>query len=250
MANWKSRLTLIDPMENCPDIHVRNVIFHAKAWPPNENRATDWDKRGQSHPSQKSGRGSVGPFHMKSRHLLSTLTLRLAKGRSGDGQTTQGHLQVGSITIPCAIGKAGISRFKREGDKATPAGSFRLLYGYYRNDRGPRPLSPVTLTPLRPTTGWCDDPGSALYNRPVILPSKPSHEEMWRQDGLYNLVLVMDYNLDPRRRGKGSAIFLHCARTGLNRWDLKPTLGCVALHQADLRRLLPRLARGAVIKIL
>jgi L,D-peptidoglycan transpeptidase YkuD (ErfK/YbiS/YcfS/YnhG family) len=73
---------------------------------------------------------------------------------------------------------------------------------------------------------------------------------MWRQDGLYNLVVVLDYNLHPRLRGKGSAIFLHCARTARGSSDLKPTLGCVALQEASLRRLLPRLARGAVIKIL
>jgi L,D-peptidoglycan transpeptidase YkuD (ErfK/YbiS/YcfS/YnhG family) len=187
---------------------------------------------------------------MKSKHLLAKLTLRLAKGPAGDGRTRRGHLQAGSITLPCALGKAGISRFKREGDQATPTGSFRLLHGYYRHDRGPRPQSAIPLIPLRPNSGWCDAPDSSLYNRPLTLPATQSHEEMWRQDGLYNLVLVLDYNLHPRRRGKGSAIFLHCARTGPGPRDLKPTLGCVALHQADLRRLLPRLARGAVIKIL
>ncbi|MGD0634494.1 MAG: L,D-transpeptidase family protein [Beijerinckiaceae bacterium] len=186
---------------------------------------------------------------MKSKHLLATLTLRLAKGALGEGQTRRGHLQAGSITLPCALGKSGISHHKREGDKATPAGSFRLLYGYYRRDRGPRPQSAVPLIALRPDLGWCDDPESALYNTPLTLPARQSHEEMWRQDGLYDLVLVLDYNLDPRRRGKGSAIFLHCARTGLAASDLKPTLGCVALPQAVLRRLLPRLARGALVKI-
>jgi L,D-peptidoglycan transpeptidase YkuD (ErfK/YbiS/YcfS/YnhG family) len=186
---------------------------------------------------------------MKSRHLLATLTLRLAKGGTGEGQTRRGHLQAGSITLPCALGKSGISHRKREGDKATPAGTFRLLYGYYRRDRGPRPQSAVPLIPLRPDLGWCDDPESPLYNRPLALPVQRSHEEMWRQDGLYDLVLVLDYNLDPRRRGRGSAIFLHCARTGLAAWDLAPTLGCVALPRADLRRLLPRLARRVAVRI-
>ena len=80
---------------------------------------------------------NVGSFPMKSRHLLATLTLRLAKGGAGEGQTRRGHLRAGPITFPCALGKSGISHRKREGDKATPAGSFRLLYGYYRRDRGP-----------------------------------------------------------------------------------------------------------------
>lgn len=150
----------------------------------------------------------------------------------------------------CTAGKTGISHRKAEGDKATPAGAYRLLYGYYRGDRGARPRCAIPLKPLRRDDGWCDDPGSPRYNRPVRLPSKPSHEDLWRQDGLYDLILVLDYNLQPRRRGKGSAIFLHCARTGIHASDFKPTLGCVALRQADLRRLLPRLSRHVMIKII
>jgi L,D-peptidoglycan transpeptidase YkuD (ErfK/YbiS/YcfS/YnhG family) len=90
--------------------------------------------------------------------------------------------------------------------------------------------------------GWCDDPASPAYNRLVKLPFSGSHEEMWRADGLYDLVIVLGYNLSPRRKHRGSAIFLHCARDGF-----PPTAGCIALRLGDLRRLLPRLSKKTVL---
>jgi L,D-peptidoglycan transpeptidase YkuD (ErfK/YbiS/YcfS/YnhG family) len=92
--------------------------------------------------------------------------------------------------------------------------------------------------------GWCDDPVASRYNRPVRLPFAGSHERMWRQDRLYDLGLVIDYNLRPAHKGRGSAIFIHIMASGKT-----PTAGCVALHPADLRRLLPRLASGCLITI-
>ncbi len=181
---------------------------------------------------------------MKSRHLLSLLIVRRAP-RGVFGPTTPwGHLAAGAITLPCALGAAALTHGKREGDKATPVGSFRLLHGYFRPDRASRPRCAVPLRPLRHDHGWCDDPASPLYNRPAPLPLAASHEAMWRGDGLYDVVFVLDHNIHPRRAGRGSAIFLHCARP-----NLAPTLGCVALRPADMRRLLPRLARGVTLVI-
>jgi L,D-peptidoglycan transpeptidase YkuD (ErfK/YbiS/YcfS/YnhG family) len=154
----------------------------------------------------------------------------------------RGHLRVGSLHLPCGIGGAGIFQDKREGDLATPAGSWPLLAGFYRADRGPRPKAWQVFTPLRSDMGWCDDPLSASYNRPVQLPFSRSHELMWRNDGLYDVVIVLGYNLHPRRKNRGSAIFLHCARDGF-----APTAGCIALRAADLRRLLPRLSAKTVL---
>lgn len=92
---------------------------------------------------------------------------------------------------------------------------------------------------------WCDAPDDANYNRPVSAPFKPSHEEMRRQDGLYDICLVMDWNMSSRRRNLGSAIFFHCARPGY-----PPTQGCVAIDLCDMRRLLPLIGPGTVVRVM
>ena len=169
---------------------------------------------------------------------LATLIVRPAARLPGQ-VGPRGHVKAGQVTLPCALGRTGVTHGKREGDGATPVAEMRALWGYYRPDKMARPFCRV---PLRPTTsglGWCDDPGSARYNRPAPLPLAAGHEVMWRRDGLYDVVFVLDWNMGPRRAGRGSAIFLHCAKPGM-----PPTLGCVALRPADMRRLLPRLGRG------
>ena len=156
----------------------------------------------------------------------------------------RGILRAGTVVLPCALGRTGIRYAKREGDHATPAGKLRLLGGYYRPDRVTRRAWALHMSRMKPSDGWCDDPGSALYNRRVVSPCRASHEKLWRGDRLYDLVIILDYNLHPRRKNRGSAIFLHCARP-----DFAPTGGCIALRFDDLRRLLPRLARKAVLTV-
>ncbi|WP_232629329.1 L,D-transpeptidase family protein [Methylobacterium sp. Leaf118] len=158
---------------------------------------------------------------------------------------TKGRLVAGPIVLPCALGRAGVRADKREGDGASPRGVFRLRGGYYRPDRFPvRPESPLPLRAIRPDDGWCDAAGDRRYNRPVRLPSPTRAETLWRADGLYDLVLDLDYNRGPIRPCRGSAIFLHVARSGF-----RPTEGCVALRPDDLRRLLRRLGPGTRIAI-
>lgn len=154
----------------------------------------------------------------------------------------RGRLHAGQTVITCAIGAAGISNRKREGDQASPAGYFRLIEGFFKPSVGRRPRASLPFFPINRTLGWCDDPNSGNYNRLVHLPIAARHENLWRDDGLYDLVIVLDYNILPRRKGAGSAIFLHCARS-----DIAPTEGCIALRREDLRKLLPRLARDAVL---
>ena len=162
--------------------------------------------------------------------------LRVAR-RIG-GKPHEGRLIAGALVLPCALGRGGLTRFKREGDGATPAGRWRLLHFYLRR---PAPLRlPWRLT--RRDDIWCDDAGSFLYNRPLRAPSRLSHEEMWCADRLYDVVGVIDYNIRPRLRGRGSAIFFHIAAD-----DLAPTAGCVALRAADMRRLLARIEKRVVI---
>jgi L,D-peptidoglycan transpeptidase YkuD (ErfK/YbiS/YcfS/YnhG family) len=164
--------------------------------------------------------------------------LRVAR-RIG-GRPHEGRLIAGTLVLPCALGRSGIARRKCEGDGATPAGCWPLLYFYLR---APLPLR-LPWRRTRPRDLWCDDPGSFLYNKPLCTASRFSHEEMWRRDALYNAVGVMGYNLRPRVLGRGSAIFFHIATD-----DLSPTAGCVALRLRDMARLLPRLGRKVGLSI-
>jgi L,D-peptidoglycan transpeptidase YkuD (ErfK/YbiS/YcfS/YnhG family) len=155
---------------------------------------------------------------------------------------TKGWLAVGGLRVRCALGRSGQRAIKREGDGATPIGRFKLLNAYYRADRLSRPRVSLPLVALRRDDGWCDATGDRNYNRHVRHPYAASAERMWRDDGLYDLVVVLDYNLRPRKQGGGSAIFLHCARP-----DYAPTEGCVAVKRDELLRLLARVARQPVL---
>ncbi len=132
-----------------------------------------------------------------------------------------------------ALGRGGVRAHKQEGDGATPAGLLPLRRVLFRADRVPPPRCTVPREPISPQDGWCDDPDDAAYNRLVRLPHDGRHEELWRQDGLYDIVAVLGWNDTPVVRGRGSAIFLHVARP-----DLAPTDGCVALPLAELQSLL------------
>jgi L,D-peptidoglycan transpeptidase YkuD (ErfK/YbiS/YcfS/YnhG family) len=126
---------------------------------------------------------------------------------------------------------------KREGDGATPTGRFALRRLYYRSDRQFRPQTGLPTTQLKADDGWCDSATDRNYNRLIKHPYPASAERMWRADHLYDVVIVIGHNDQPRIKGAGSAIFMHLARDGF-----KPTEGCVALRPADMRRLLPLLS--------
>ena len=146
---------------------------------------------------------------------------------------TRGHLAFGPFRLPCAIGRGGLKAIKREGDGGTPIGMLALRELYYRADQVARPGTQLRSRALRRDDGWCDAAGDRNYNRPVRRPYPASHELLWRDDRLYDVIGVLDANIVPRVKGRGSAIFLHIAREGL-----PPTEGCVALRADDLRRLL------------
>lgn len=146
--------------------------------------------------------------------------------------------------VRCALGRGGVRHAKQEGDGATPAGRFPLRRVFYRPDRLEAPRTRLPVLPLFPDDAWCDDPDYPLYNTKVVLPYPARSERMWREDGLYDLVVVLGYNDAPVVPGAGSAIFLHVAAP-----DYAPTEGCVAVALEDLRDLLRDARAGSVIEI-
>jgi L,D-peptidoglycan transpeptidase YkuD (ErfK/YbiS/YcfS/YnhG family) len=160
------------------------------------------------------------------------------------GARTRGLLVAGGLVVPCALGRSGIRRHKREGDGATPAGRWRLVSVLVRSDRLPHPATALPVSPIGPNDGWCDDPRDRRYNRRVDLPFPHSHERLWREDRLYDVVIVLDYNLDMPKPGAGSAIFLHIARD-----NFAPTEGCVAIAPAAMQRLLAQVGPQTFLTI-
>ncbi len=133
------------------------------------------------------------------------------------------HLSWNHLIFPCAWGYGGIRNSKQEGDGVTPFGCFPFRRVFYRADRIEKPDTSLPLKPLTPQDGWCDDPNDPLYNQYITLPYEASHEELWRKDHLYDIILVVGYNDDPIVKGKGSAIFVHLSSSSYD-----PTAGCVA----------------------
>lgn len=168
--------------------------------------------------------------------IRSRLALIRVLRRPGNGR--RGVLLAGGFAWPCALGRGGVRAGKREGDGATPQATLRAVRLFYRDDHGLRPATRLPVTRIG-GQGWCDDVGDRNYNRLVPLPYRASHEVMRRADGLYDIVVELDWNRRPAIRGRGSAIFLHVARPGL-----APTDGCIALPAVRLRRLVARLGPG------
>lgn len=165
--------------------------------------------------------------------------------RSPLGSKHQGMLHYNGNNIPCCLGKNGISINKKEGDQATPAGSFQLLFGFYRSDRIKTQQSLLPLDQIKKHSGWCDDQKNPNYNRLVELPFKPSHEILTREDRLYDICLVMDHNYSRRIKNRGSAVFFHLTNN-----DNGPTQGCVAIDPKWMMLLLPRLNMRTTINII
>ena len=156
----------------------------------------------------------------------------------------RGILRCGDRSFACALGRAGVVTDKREGDGATPTGRYPLRRVYYRADKISAPRTALPVHALARDDGWCDAAGDANYNRLVKLPYPASAENLWRDDGLYDLVVVIGHNDDPVVQGAGSAIFMHIAPpTGA------PTAGCVALARDELLQVLAAAGPDTTIEI-
>lgn len=152
------------------------------------------------------------------------------------GETGRGTLFWDGKPNPCTLGRSGVSTSKREGDGASPAGCFAPRAVFYRADRMDRPSTRLPCTAIARDDGWCDAPADRAYNRKVRLPYGASAETMWRDDTLYDIVVVLGHNDDPVVPGAGSAIFLHLARE-----DGGPTEGCVGVARDLALALIARL---------
>jgi L,D-peptidoglycan transpeptidase YkuD (ErfK/YbiS/YcfS/YnhG family) len=157
---------------------------------------------------------------------------------------SSGLARWGGLSMRCALGRAGITADKREGDRATPAGSLLMRRALYRPDREQMPPTRLDVAAIRPSDGWCDAASDPEYNRPVRLPYGASAEALWRRDALYDLVIVLGWNDAPVVPGRGSAIFLHLAAP-----DFAPTQGCVALARADFLAVLAEADNASQVTI-
>lgn len=185
-------------------------------------------KRVKKKRLRKENRGKIALLRVAARPGHPTLGLAYAPG----------------FRAPVSLGRSGIRHAKREGDGATPAGTWHPLALRWRADHGPRPRSALPLRAIRPDDLWCDDPDHGRYNRPAHRPFHASHEEMWRADHMYDVVVILDHNTRPRKARGGSAVFMHLARHGF-----RPTEGCIAFRRADMMRLLARLDRHTAIRV-
>ncbi len=145
----------------------------------------------------------------------------------------------------CAIGKRGITSKKIEGDKCTPRGRFRLKYIFYRKERVKNIRSKLKTIPLKKNFGWCDDVKSKFYNKFIKFPFNYKAEKLYINENIYDIIVVIDYNLKPIKKNRGSAIFLHVAKK-----KFKPTLGCIALSKNNLRYLISVINKKTFLKIL
>ncbi len=186
-----------------------------------------------------------GEAQLRDRTAKMTARAPILTLHSLPGNRQRGLLTIGSITVPAAIGRSGRTSRKREGDGATPIAEMRVVEGFWRTDRGPRPVTRLPMKPIARDALWCDEPRHPLYNRPARKPLRASHEEMRRADGLYDICIVLDWNLTSRKRYGGSAIFFHLARP-----DFTPTEGCIAISERAMRRLLPAIVPGTRLRVI
>ena len=92
--------------------------------------------------------------------------------------------------------------------------------------------------------GWCNDPESKEYKKSVKLPFNYNHEKLYKKENIYDIILVLNYNMNPTIKNKGSAIFIHVAKKKFNK-----TEGCVAIKKRDLLNLIKKLKKNSRVKI-
>lgn len=155
-----------------------------------------------------------------------------------------GYLKYKNHKFRCALGKAGVKKKVKEGDNITPKGIFKITKIYYRADKIKKIKILIKKIKIKKNMGWCDDPSSRFYNQQIKLPTKYSHEKLYRNDNLYDLIAVIDYNTNPIIKNKGSAIFLHIAKNSYPK-----TKGCIGLKKEHLIKIISQIKENTKIKI-
>ncbi|MDC1092516.1 L,D-transpeptidase family protein [Pelagibacteraceae bacterium] len=147
--------------------------------------------------------------------------------------------------IKCAIGKRGIGKKKKEGDFITPVGVFKIKIILYRKDRVKKLNTILKILPIRKNMGWCNDPRSKKYNKLITIPSTHRHEKLFKKENLYDIILVLNFNMNPVKKNKGSAIFIHVAKK-----NYENTEGCVAVRKLELLKILKNIKKNTEVKII
>ena len=155
-----------------------------------------------------------------------------------------GYLKYNNLKVRCALGKAGVEGKKQEGDNITPKGTFKIVKIYYRSDRIKKISSKFRLIKITKNMGWCDDPNSKNYNQLIKLPTKYGHEKLHKKNNVYDLIVVLNYNMNPIIKNKGSAIFIHVAKE-----KYKKTAGCIALKKFHLLNLIKKIKKNTKVII-
>ena len=155
-----------------------------------------------------------------------------------------GYLKYGDLKFKCSLGKSGIGIKKIEGDNITPKGIFKILKIYYRNDRIKKISSKFRPIKITKKMAWCDDPNSKNYNQLIKLPTKYRHERLHQKSNIYDLIVVLNYNMNPIIKNKGSAIFIHIAKK-----KYKKTAGCIALKKIHLIKLIKTIEKNTKVII-
>ncbi len=155
-----------------------------------------------------------------------------------------GYLKYKNLKFRCALGKGGVKKKTMEGDNITPKGIFKIIKIYYRPDKIKKIKTLIKKIKIKKNMGWCDDPSSRFYNKLINLPTKYTHEKLYRNDSLYDLIVVLSYNTNPIIKNKGSAIFIHIAKN-----SYKKTKGCIALKKEHLIEIISKIKKNTKIKI-
>ncbi len=150
-----------------------------------------------------------------------------------------------NLKFRCSLGKNGVTKNKVEGDKCTPSGIYRLKQVFYRADRIKKITTNLKKIKIKKNMGWCNDSSSKKYNHLIKIPNKFSHEKLYRKDHIYDIIVVLNYNMNPVIKKKGSAIFLHIAKKNYSK-----TLGFIGLKKNDLLKILNKVKKNNKIKII